>query len=77
MIRTILLTTALLATAGFAQAQEIKVSLHGKSTTEIRAELDKAAKLACSDAPVQEYTTCVDETYRNALNSAGKLVLIK
>ncbi len=77
MIRTILLSTALFAAAGFAQAGEVKVSLHDKSPAEIRAELSHAAKLACNDVAVEEYLTCVDEAYHNALNSAGKLVLIK
>lgn len=73
MIRSILVTTALLALAGAAQAGQVKVSLAGKSDTAIRAELSQAAKTACSDVSALDYAPCVRETYQNALDEAAKV----
>jgi hypothetical protein len=77
MIRSILVSAALLAIAGVAQAGETKVSLVGKSDSAIRTELNQAAKLACSDVEVSDYAPCVQETYQHALNQASKVKAAK
>jgi hypothetical protein len=73
MIRTILISAALLASVGVAQAAELKVSIAGKSEAAIRADLNRAAQLACSDVSITDYAPCVSETYQNALEQVAKV----
>ena len=73
MIRTVILTAALLAAAGVADAATIKVSLSGKTEAAVKVELAKAAHAVCSDAPVLEYEACVHETYTDAVAQMAKV----
>jgi hypothetical protein len=73
MIRTVILTAALLAVAGVADAATVKVSLAGKTEAAIKAELTKAAETVCSEAPVIEYAACVQETYQDAMVQVAKV----
>lgn len=73
MIRTILISAALLAAAGVANAEEMKVSLSGKTESTIRTELFQASKAVCRDVSVGEYFACVNETYQTALDSVAKV----
>jgi hypothetical protein len=78
MIRTIILcTTVLAATAGFANAAEVKVSLLGKTESAVKAELFEAAKAACHDVAVSEYSACVTETYSDAVGKVAKIKAVK
>ena len=78
MIRTVLISAALLAAAGAANAEQaMRVSLAGKTESTIRSELFQAAQKVCKDAPVSEYFYCVDETYQNALNDMAKVKATK
>ena len=72
MIRTIILSAALLAAAGVAQAGEVKVSLVGKTENAVKAELFEAAKTACKDVSVAEFSACVTESYTNAVGAIAK-----
>ena len=76
MIRTILISAALLA-AGAANAGEVKVSLAGKTEATIRSELIAAAKEACSGTPTADYTTCVQDSYVQAMVEFAKIKAIK
>jgi hypothetical protein len=73
MIRTILISTALLAVAGAANAETIKVSVSGKTEATVKVELAKASETVCRDAPVLEYTACVHETYQDAMSQVARL----
>jgi hypothetical protein len=73
MIRTLLAISAFTAVSGAAFAQDMHVSLVGKSDAAIRSELSQAAKLVCQDVSVADYAPCVTETYRKALNEAAKI----
>ena len=73
MIRTILITTALLAAAGAANAATIKVSLTGKTEATVRAEISKAVEAVCRDTPVAEYSACVQETYHDAMAQVARV----
>jgi hypothetical protein len=73
MIKSILVSAAVMALAGAAQAGEVKVRIAGKSDAAIRAELSQAAKTACSDVSVIDYAPCLTETYQNALDQAAKV----
>lgn len=80
MIRTILISAALLAaagSAGSANAEQMKVSLTGKTESAIRTELFQASQKVCKVAAVSEYFACVDETYQTALSDAAKLKATK
>jgi hypothetical protein len=77
MIRTILISAALLAAAGAANAEQLKVSLSGKTESTIRTELFQASQKVCKDAPVSEYFACVDETYQAAMTDAARLKAMK
>jgi hypothetical protein len=78
MIRTILISAAFLAAAGAANAEQVKVSLTGKTESTIRTELFQAAKTVCSkDAAVSEYLNCVEETYQTALSDVAKVKATK
>jgi hypothetical protein len=81
MIRTILITTALLA-AGAANAAEVHVSVAGKTVSDLRVELAQAARTACKDTASSEYEACVQEAYSRALDQlealkAAKLAALK
>ena len=73
MIRTVLITTALLALAGAANADTIKVSLTGKTEATVRAEISKAVEAVCRDAPVAEYSACLHETYHDAMAQVARV----
>jgi hypothetical protein len=77
MIRTVLISAALLAAAGAANAEQMKVSLTGKTESTIRTELFQASQKVCKEASVSEYFACVDETYQAALSDAAKLKATK
>lgn len=77
MIRTILVSAALLAVAGVAQAGEIKVSLNGKTDAQIRTDVTAAAKLACKDVSVIDYAPCVQESAQAAMFDVAKIKAIK
>jgi hypothetical protein len=73
MIRTILISTALLAVAGAANAETVKVSLAGKTETAVKVEIAKASETVCRYAPVMEYSPCVHETYQDAMAQVARL----
>ena len=78
MIRTILISAALFAaTVSAANAGEVKVSLSGKTEAAIKAEIAEAAKTACSDVAVMEYTACVLESYQHAVADLAKVKAVK
>lgn len=58
----ILLTAGALVAGPAAAADGIKVSLVGKTPSQIEADITRAAKTVCSDAvpaPLDAYLTCV------------------
>jgi len=81
MIRSILISTAVLAlaAAGSASAADaIKVSVTGKTEAVVKAELATAARTVCSDAiRVDDYAACVQDSYEQALNRFEKLKAAK
>jgi hypothetical protein len=80
MIRSILISTAVLAlAAGSASAADaIKVSVSGKTEAAVKAELATAAKTVCSDQiRVDDYATCVQDSYQQALDRFEKLKAAK
>lgn len=77
MIRTVLISAALLAVAGIAQAGEARVSLSGKTEAQIRTEVTQAAKLACQDVSVTDYSPCVVETMQNAMKDVARMKATK
>jgi hypothetical protein len=81
MIKTILISTAVLAfaAAGSASAEQaIKVSLNGKTEAVIKAELADAAKSVCNSVlAYPEYETCVQDSYQKAIDRFEKLKAAK
>ena len=77
MIRTILISTALLAVAGAANAETIKVSLTGKTESAAQTEIAKASDKVCRDAPVGEYFACVRETYQDAMAQVARIKALR
>jgi hypothetical protein len=77
MIRTLIALTAFAAIAGAANATEYHISIVGKDLTTIRTEVDHATRLACSEATVSDYATCLTETYRDAMDQYAKLKIAK
>ena len=81
MIRSILISTAVLAlaAAGSASAADaIKVSVNGKTEAAIKAELATAAKTVCSnELRVDAYEACVQYSYEQALGHFEKLKAAK
>jgi hypothetical protein len=81
MIRSILISTAVLAlaAAGSASAADaITVSVNGKTEAVIKAELATAAKTVCSnELRVDAYETCVQDSYGQALDRFEKLKAAK
>ncbi len=77
MIRTILITTALLAAAGAANAQTIKVSLSGKTESAVKAEIAKASEAVCREAPAAAYTDCVHNTYEDAMAQVARVKAVR
>ena len=83
MIRTLLISTALLAAAGGAQAspllsspaqaETLRVSVAGKTEATVKAEISKASSTVCRDAPVGEYFACVQETYQDAMAQMARM----
>ena len=73
MIRTFLVSTALLAIAGAAHAETVKVSLAGKTEAAVKVEISKASEAVCRYAPVTEYAPCVHETYQDAMAQVARL----
>jgi hypothetical protein len=72
MIQKILILGSVLAMAGAAQAEPVKVSFEGKSVEVVRLELLKASKEVCkhpTDAlsTQDDYWDCVEDTYAEAL----------
>jgi hypothetical protein len=78
MIRTVIICSTLLAaTAGVANAGEIKVSVAGKTEATVKSELFEASKAACHEVSVDEYSACVTETYSQALGQVAKIKATK
>jgi hypothetical protein len=77
MIRTLLISTAILATAGAANAETIKVSLAGKTEAAVKVEISKASETVCRYAPVMEYAPCVHETYQDAMAQVARLKALR
>lgn len=77
MIRTLLISTALLVAAGAANAETIKVSLSGKTESAVKAEIGKASDTVCRNAPVGEYFACVRETYQDAMAQVARLKALR
>jgi hypothetical protein len=77
MIRTILISTTLLAIAGAANAETIKVSLAGKTEAAAKVEIAKAADSVCRNAPVGEYFACVHETYQDAMAQVDRIKALR
>ena len=73
MIRTLLISATILAAAGAAQAETIKVSLVGKTEATAKVEISKASETVCRDAPVGEYFSCVRETYQDAMAQMARI----
>ena len=73
MIRTLLISTALLAAAGAANAETIKVSVAGKTEAAVKVEIAKASETVCRYAPVMEYSPCVHETYQDAMAQVARI----
>ena len=73
MIRTILISTLMLAAAGAANAETIKVSVSGKTESTVKTEVAKASDMVCRDAPVGEYFACVHETYQDAMTQVARI----
>jgi hypothetical protein len=72
MLRNILILGSVLAIAGAAQAEPVKVSLQGKSEAAIRADLRKASEQVCQEAATpmdttHDYNECVFDTYSTAI----------
>jgi hypothetical protein len=76
MIRTVLITAALLA-AGAANAAEVHVSITGKTVSTLRTELAQAAKTACKDVVSAEYDACVQDAYTRAMDRLEELKAAK
>jgi hypothetical protein len=72
MIRTILLSTAVLAAAGAAQAETIKITLAGKTEAAVKAEISKAVERVCRDVAAVEYSACLQETYQDAMAQVAR-----
>ena len=87
MIRTLILTTALLAAAGAVQAEPLissparaetfKVSLSGKTEPAIKAEIAKASEHVCRDVVAIEYAACVRETYQDAMAQVARIKALR
>ena len=78
MIRTVIICSTLLAAvAGAANAGEIKVSVAGKTEAVLKGELFEAAKAACHEVSVDEYSACVAETYSHAMGQVAKIKATK
>ena len=77
MIRTLLLTTALLAAASAASAETVKVNLAGKTEAIVKVEISKAAERVCRDVPVLEYNACLLETYQNAMAQVARVKAVR
>lgn len=77
MIRTLLISSALLAVAGAANAETIKVSLAGKTEAAAKAEIAKASETVCRYAPVMEYSACVHETYQDAMSQVARIKALR
>jgi hypothetical protein len=77
MIRTLLISTALLAIAGAANAETIKVSVSGKTESAVKVEIAKAADSVCRNAPVGEYFACVRETYQDAMTQVDRIKALR
>jgi len=78
MIRTVILcSTLLIAAAGVANAAEVKVSLAGKSEASVKHELFEAAKSACGDVAVADFSACVTEAYSDAVGKVAKIKATK
>ncbi len=77
MIRTIILSAALLAAAGAANAATMKVSVSGKTEATVRAEISKAVEAVCRDTPVAEYSACVRETYQDAMAQVSRIKALR
>ena len=73
MIRTILISPILLAAAGAANAETVKVSLSGKTESTVKTEIAKASDAVCRNAPVGEYFACVRETYQDAMTQVDRI----
>jgi hypothetical protein len=77
MIRTVLITTALLA-AGAANAAEVHVAVAGKTVSALRVELAQAARTACKDVvSAPEYDACVQDAYTRAVDRLEELQAAK
>jgi hypothetical protein len=77
MIRTLLLTAALLAAAGAASAETVKVSLAGKTEATVKVEISKAAELVCHNVAVLDYNACLLETYQNAMAQVARVKAVR
>lgn len=77
MIRTILASTLLLAAAGAAHAETVKVSVAGKTEAAVKVEISKASESVCRDAPVIEYSACVRETYQDAMAQVARIKAVR
>lgn len=78
MIRSILISTAaLLAVAGAANAATVKVSLSGKTEATVKAEIAKAVEVVCTDVAVNEYASCIRETYQNAMGQVARAKAVR
>lgn len=72
MIRTLLISAALAAAAGAANAQTVTISLAGKTEATVKAEVSKAAELVCRDSAAVEYVDCVRETTFDAMAQVAR-----
>ena len=78
MIRTLILAAASTALfAGSASAQSVSVTVTGKTTEQLHADIAKAAKKVCRQAtvgasfPIDMYRSCYDYAVRDAVTKAG------
>ncbi len=77
MIRTLLISATILAAAGAAQAETIKVSLVGKTEASVKVEIIKASEAVCHDAPASEYSACVRDTYQDAMAQVARAKAVR
>lgn len=77
MIRTILLSAALLAAAGAANAETVKIPLTGKTEAAVKAEISKAVEHVCRDVFVIDYSACMQETYQDAMAQLARYKAVR
>ncbi len=78
MTRTLILALAASTLfVGSASAQSVRVTVTGKTTTQLHADISKAAEKVCRQAvvgasfPIDMYRSCYNHAVRDAVTKAG------